>query len=228
MNLPLPSLADWKAVSEPPPLRPGEVHVWRVELADGDLEALRPLLSLAESIRAERFHFSRDRARFTAGRGRLRTILGRYLDLPPHELRFTEGAHGKPELEGMASTLRFNLSHSDDLMLLAVTHARAVGIDLELMREDVPFQSLADHYFEPEDAWDLRLLPPIERVGKFYALWTSTEARLKADGAGLGRGTRVIQPERWSVIRLQPAEGYAAALATEGSDFELNCHTWTP
>ncbi len=224
MNRPHPS--DWQTAEVHPSLRPGEVHVWSARLAEAYTRELSDLLSPAEWIRAQRFHFEKDRARFITGRGLLRTILGRYLEVPPRDLRFSQGPHGKPELDGMSSSLSFNLSHSDDLLLLAVTHARAVGIDLELMREDVPFQTLADYYFEPEVAWDLRLLPPAQRAGKFYDTWTSTEAQLKASGQGLGKGLKVLQPDRWSVLKLTPAAGYAATLAVEGGDFQLECWSW--
>lgn len=222
----LPHSADWKTASAHPSLHPGEVHVWRARLDDGTAAGWNDVLSSDECIRAERFHFPRDRARFIVGRGLLRTILGRYLDLPAAELRFAAGPNGKPELAGACSALRFNLSHSDHLMLLAVTHARAVGIDLELIRPDIPFQALADHYFEPEDAWHLRLLPPAERAWKFYDLWTSTEARLKAAGTGLAEGLKIIAPDRWSLLKLTPAAGFAAALAVEGGDFQLGCWDW--
>lgn len=217
---------DWKVASEHPTLRAGEVHLWRAHLSAADAGELGDLLSPAEWIRAQRFHFPNDRARFIAGRGLLRTILGRYLDLPPRELRFTQGLHGKPELTGVCSSLRFNLSHSDDLMLIAVAHARAVGIDLELMREDVPFQTLADYYFDPEDAWHLRLLPEPQRAWKFYDLWTSAEARLKASGRGIAHGLRVLEPDRWSLHKITPADGYAAAVAVEGSTCQLAYWSW--
>ena len=217
--------APWQPSPEIPVLRPGEVHVWSAHLNDVS-EELRNALSPSEWIRAQRFHFDRDRARYVAGRGLLRSILGRYLDLDPRDIRFAQGPYGKPELEGMATSLSFNLSHSDDLMLLAVTHARAVGIDLEVMREDVPFQTLADYYFEPEDAWGLRMLPAEQRAWKFYEMWTSTEARLKASGHGFGQGVRVLEPDRWSLLKLTPAEGYAAALAVEGNDFQIECWSW--
>jgi 4'-phosphopantetheinyl transferase len=220
---PLP-VPDWKSTDVHPTLRPGEVHVWSANLIGAD--ALGESLSPSEWMRAERFHFERDRARYIAGRGLLRTILGRYLEVAPRDLRFTQSAQGKPELEGMGSSLRFNLSHSDDLMLLAVTHAREIGIDLELMREDVPFQTLADYYFEPEDAWRLRLLPPAQRVWKFYDLWTRTEAQLKASGQGLGQGLKVLEPDRWSLLKLTPAAGYAATLAVERGEFQLECWSW--
>jgi 4'-phosphopantetheinyl transferase len=216
----------WKPAPEHPSLRPGEVHVWSIALSENDPDELGRLLSTKEWFRAQRFHFDADRTRFICGRGLLRRILGRYLEIDPRELRFAEGPHGKPELTGLHTSLRFNLSHSDDLMLLAVTHTRAVGIDLELMRDNMPVETLADYYFEPEDAWRLRLLPPTQRVWKFYELWTSTEARLKADGVGLGGGLKVLEPDRWSLLKLTPAEGYAAALAVEGGSFQVECWSW--
>jgi len=221
-----PTAADWKATTDHPELRAGEVHVWRASLAESDPEELGDALSPAEWMRARRFHFERDRVRFICGRGLLRHILGRYLALVPHDLRFVEGPHGKPELAGASSSLRFNLSHSDDLMLLAVTHTRAVGIDLELMRDNMPVETLADYYFEPEAAWGLRLLPPAQRIWKFYELWTSAEARLKAHGAGIAHGLRILEPDRWSLLKLTPAEGYAATLAVEGGDFQVACWSW--
>lgn len=222
----LPPPADWKTATEHPSLGPGEVHVWRAELTDADIPSWSETLSPDEWIRAERYHFARDRARFITGRGLLRTILGRSLGVAARELRFTQNQFGKPELAGINSTLQFNLSHSDNLMLLAVTHARALGIDLELMREDMPFQSLADYYFAPEDAWGLRQLPPTQRIWKFYDLWTSTEAQLKASGQGIGQGLKIVEPDRWSLLKLTPADGYTATLAVEGGDFQLACWSW--
>lgn len=220
-------LTEWQpATTTHPALRCGEVHVWRAHLQGVPAEFAESL-SPAEWVRAGRFHFERDRERFVAARALLRTILGRYLELPPADLQFSFGAHGKPALEGVASTLRFNLSHSDDLLLLAVSHAREVGVDVELMRADLPFETLADRYFEPEDAWRLRLLPPAEKAAHFYDRWTSTEARLKASGLGLGGLDRPDErPERWSSMTLEPAAGYAGALAVEGAHFELHCWSW--
>ena len=218
------ALEDWQPARQPTPLRAGEVHLWRAALTP--TPALRAALSPADWVRAERFHFPADRARFIAGRGLLRTILAQYLGEEPHELRFQTGDHGKPGLEDAGSAIRFNLSHSDDLMLLAVTYARAIGVDLEFMRGNVPFETLADHYFDPEDAGDLRNLPATQRAWKFYDVWTCTEARLKAHGVGLANGFQVVEPDRWSLLKLTPAAGYTAALAVEGGDFELGCWSW--
>lgn len=218
------ALEQWQFTDNPGPLRPGEVHLWRANLSPTD--RLRETLSPAEWVRAEKYHFERDRDRFIAARGLLRTILGSYLERAPGELEFASGPYGKPGVGIAGSLLNFNLSHSDDLMLLAVTHAREVGVDLEFMRHNLPFETLADHYFDPEDAWDLRLLPQDKKAWKFYDVWTCTEARLKAGGVGLTNGFKVADPDRWALMKLTPAEGYAAAVAVEGSDFQLNCWSW--
>jgi len=208
-----------------PVLHPGEVHLWRIAL-DPAPPGAGDSLSPAEWVRAERFHFKRDRTRFIAGRGLLRALLGRYLEIEPRELRFNIGLHGKPSLAGTCSSLRFNVSHSGDVILVAIAHAREIGVDVELMRDNVPFEMLAERYFEPEDAWSVRTLPAAARASKFYTVWTSTEARLKASGAGLSQGTKVIEPDRWSLLTLSPAEGYAAALAVEGGHYQLECWSW--
>ena len=96
------------------------------------------------------------------------------------------------------------------------------------MRPEVPFESLADHYFDPDDAWDLRLLPPAQRPWKFYDIWTTTEAQLKASGIGIAQGWRVPDVELWSMHKFAPATGYAAALAVGGGEFQLGCWSWTP
>ena len=208
-----------------PALAPGHVHLWRLDL-DAPVPDDGASLDTAEWVRARRFHFERDRRRFIAGRSLLRRILGLYLDLDPQEVPLTTGPHGKPELSGMLSSLRFNLSHSEGLMLLALTHARDIGVDVEAIRDSLPFEMLAEHYFEPEDAWRVRTQPIDERPAIFFDVWTSTEARLKAAGIGLAHGPTAPCPERWSMLRLSPAAGYTAALAVEGGSFQLACWSW--
>ncbi len=205
-------------------LRPGEVHLWKCRL-DFPRPADRELLSPNEWIRAGRFHFTRDADRFVASRVFLRRVLARYLRCEPAEVRFRIGINGKPELDGVATMLRFNLSHSEDLMLVAVTYARSIGVDLEAMRTPAPCE-ISDRYFSPEDAWMIRTLPADEKHIRFYELWTRTEARLKASGEGIADDARTPEPDRWSLLSLTPAEGFAAALAIEAGPFELSCWSW--
>src|SRR5262245_57008892 len=101
------------------------IHIWHAELAVDPivLATLERLLAGDERARAQRFVFERDRHRFTATRGLLRTILGGWLGLDPCGLRFETSDHGKPHLIGLTATQRvfFNVSHSGEHAIFAVT-----------------------------------------------------------------------------------------------------------
>lgn len=202
-----------------------ETHLWLADLREAPDDP-PALLSAPEAARAARFHFERDRARYIAGRALLRTILGRYLDTPPESLALTVGTHGKPALADPHGALRFNLSHSEDLLLLGLARDREIGVDLEAIRPGLPFQMLADQHFSPTDAAALRLAPLSEKARLFHQLWTVAEAQLKAAGLGLMRGPQAIEPGRWSLLSLQPAPGFAAAVAVEGGGLETSGWIW--
>lgn len=112
-----------------------DVHVWRapLDLTDSDIQRLQCPLSSDEVQRARRFYFPRHRRRFTVTRGGLRRILSLYVGMEPKQLRFCYSAYGKPALVSTSSTVRlcFNVSHSHELALYAVTYDRAIGIDIE-------------------------------------------------------------------------------------------------
>src|SRR5829696_9152847 len=109
-----------------------EVHVWRVliDTSNFQSESLLQTLSADELIRAEQFHFENDQKRFIMARGILRMILGHYLNRKPHTLRFEYTPHGKPILatNNGSHTLSFNLSHSGEIALYAITRSRKIGI----------------------------------------------------------------------------------------------------
>src|SRR5690349_17506502 len=106
-------------------LSAGEVHLWRADLAveEHSLTQLASYLDQDERARAARFHFERDRRRSMAGRGLLRQILASYLDLAPIGVEFGYTANGKPYLLAH-SELRFNVSHSADMLVVAVARDR--------------------------------------------------------------------------------------------------------
>jgi 4'-phosphopantetheinyl transferase len=218
--------SDFRSVSRSQPeLQAGQVHLWKCELGAVP-ERLYATLSPGEWLRCSKFHFAVDSQRYIATRAMVRSILAGYLDEDPAALTFEARPGGKPVLSNGASFLRFNLSHSNDLMLLAVTFGREVGVDLEAVREPVHFEMLAEHYFSPEDQWSLRITPAAQRCRRFFELWTRTEARLKAYGRGLGDVVPRTSGSDLAVRSFEPAHGYAAALAVEGDDFDLTCWQW--
>ncbi len=233
-----------------PDLPDGEVHLWLAPLAvePDELARFEELLSHDEGARAGRLLDRENRNRLIAGRGLLRTILGRYLEKPPAEIRFAYGEQGKPSLAGEGHHgLAFNLSHGGELLLLAVARHREVGVDLEQMRDDLPFREMAARYFASPERAELFALPPQTQLRAFYRCWTRKEAYLKGCGSGFSRPSDSFavsllpghppaliehrdspeEPDRWSIADVPVPPGCCAALAVTGGQPSLRNLSWT-
>jgi 4'-phosphopantetheinyl transferase len=228
------------------------VHVWRIDTSSlGALRERAPelerVLAPAERERAARFHRDRDRERYVAGHLALRDILGRALSRPPAQLEFAASTDGKPYLAD-APGLEFNLSDSGGLALVAVTQDRAVGVDVEQLRDDASLLDVADRFFSPHEVRCLRGVDPAGQLAAFFRIWTRKEAYIKALGEGLGHdlasfdvslepgaGACLIatrpdaeQARRWSLSELAVGDDYAAALVVRGPLAELVTLAWEP
>ena len=143
--------------------------------------ALRGMLGAGELERLARFRQAADRERFLLGRGGLRWLLGTLLDCPAAELPLSVGSHGKPELRGGP---QFNISHSGDLVLLAVHRHCPIGVDVEQQRPDLDWEAIARRVLPARELQTLRQLPPQRRAAGYLRAWCRLEAKLKARGAG--------------------------------------------
>jgi 4'-phosphopantetheinyl transferase len=233
----------WKRGPAEPALWPNEVHVWRTRLDMPWCWALDEALSLDDRARADRFRFESDRRKFCVARASLRLILARYLKTKPGRLQIDAGDYGKPHFADKRSSqgLRFNLSHSNELALIAVTRDREVGIDIEFIRTDFATDEVAGHFFSPVEVERFRNLPEEVKTQSFFNCWTRKEAYIKARGEGLycpldqfdvslapGEPAALLNSRidsgeisRWSFVELFPEPGYAATLAVEGQSSRL-------
>lgn len=233
-----------------PDLPDNDVHVWRVPLNQSSHRTVLSfeVLSSAERAKAARFHFNKDRNQFIQARAALRFILGEYLNADPGTLEFCCGPQGKPALaNGHAdSSLRFNLSRRDGLALIAVSRGREIGVDVELVRADLPVLQIAETSFSAAELAMLRGLPDTSRVQGFYNCWTRKEAYVKARGAGLsfplqqfdvslipGDPAKLLsvrddldKTDRWTLQDIPVAENYVAALFVEGTELHVTCRDW--
>jgi len=230
------SSALWTAPPPSPSLEAGTVHVWRVALnkEDDQLERFRATLEPHELERAGRFHFDKHRRHFIVARGFLRWVVARYLQTQPDALRFSYSDYGKPALEA-EHALRFNLSHSNEVALLAVTLDAELGVDVEHIRADFASEDIARRFFSRAEVDVFNALPPQERVAAFFRCWTRKEAYIKAIGKGLSQAldefdvtlapgiapallrAKDDDASRWWLTDIDVGEGYAAALAVERS-----------
>jgi 4'-phosphopantetheinyl transferase len=220
-----------------------EVHLWRVSLAipTEELARIGELLASDEVERAARFRFKNDRDQFVARRGLLRVILGRYMGLPPEKVDFTYNTFGKPELADNPEGLRFNLSHSSGLVIIAVARKWEIGIDVERIRKDIEIEQVSESLFSEIERETLRSLTPKSRNRAFFICWTSKEAYIKARGEGLSfplnqftvsflpgekhhlleESVDAAEIDRWRLYRLAPSPGYVVALVVEGKRHRL-------
>lgn len=229
----------WTDPPEQLPLPGAGVHVWRVSLTNAAevAQRLRPLLAADERERADRFRFDRHRDAYTASRGTLRQVLSLYLSVTPEEIRFVYGAQGKPSLanEVKGNGIEFNLSHSGEVALVAITQGRRIGVDVERIRSEVASDAIARRYFSAREVETLLALEERVRLNAFFACWCRKEAYLKARGDGLTHPLDTFdvslapheyptllatyddpgEADRWRLHALEAGPGYAAALAVE-------------
>lgn len=262
----------WPTPVDVPSLAAGEVHVWCAAINVDEQAAADLLVTLSkdEEQRAAHYLLDRSRRRFIACRAAQRMILARYLTsdvgwasarhenlggLKPtlrdlaRELVFDYSPLGKPTLAAgsdPSGRLKFNVSNSGDMAIIAVALDRELGADVERIRDNLDHHGLAQRYFASEERDKLRRLPEGERLAGFFDCWTRKEAFLKAIGKGLtypldraivsvGRAEpcRLLSLDgdesaasAWSLLPLHPAPGYVAAIAMPGSALKMLVFCW--
>lgn len=225
-----------------PAVASGEVHVWLLPLTAPPIAIVRLMATLDAEERAhvDRLGRTVDQQAFVTAHGLTRILLARALGAEPGELQFQTGPHGKPRLSGRAGPW-FNLAHSGDWALLAISGDAEVGIDLEEMRDLPDLENVATAHFAPGELAALARLDPTLRRDAFYACWTRKEAYVKALGLGLladlDRFEVSLDPavppavlsingstkaaEGWQLRAFQPVAGFCATLAIEWPDVRL-------
>jgi len=237
----------WLAPSRKLALSGDEIHVWRarLDLESESLGRMQRTLANDEQARANRFHFDRDRNHFIACRGILRELLALYLSCSPVSVEFSYGPFGKPGLRTQGSTMpiRFNIAHSRGLALLAFSHGREIGVDVESIRANFGGDEIAQHYFSKQEVAELRALPETLRAEGFFVCWTRKEAYIKARGLGLQIPLQsfsvsltpgqmeTLQSEdasRWMLRSVDLGPGFAGAVVGEGHGWHLRLWDWKP
>lgn len=213
-----------------------EVWLMPLEVSEFHLQQCSMLLSPDEQERVQRFQFERDRRRYSVARGMLRVLLGNYLDVVPAAIAFQEGSHGKPSLAAPAMPVHFNLSHSAEYAIYAISPRHECGIDIEWLDREIDHDALALRFFSAREHAELQRIPEAARKRAFLTCWTRKEAVIKATGKGLRLALDQIQitvdpdaqpqllqiPEGrttdWSLYSLDAGDDYVATVALHRAD----------
>jgi 4'-phosphopantetheinyl transferase len=217
------------------------VWIAQVSQATDSLPFLEPCLDLRERERAARFRFPEDRARFVLGRVLLRHVLGHLLGQKPETIELATTELGRPVL-AQDDTLQFSISHSHDLVALALTANARVGIDLEWLHPPEDLPELARHIFSDDDLATFQALPASEVTTAFFRAWTRKEAYLKARGEGIAEGLRQISvsfgaeesgsvidareksgAKAWRLLALPLPADYLGTVACDQPDRQMKC-----
>jgi 4'-phosphopantetheinyl transferase len=215
------------------------VDVWQADLNQDAicLSKLTAVLSDRERQRADTFQQPLLRNRYMAVRAITRHVLASYLSAKPADLQFTLGEHGKPAL--ISDSLHFNISHTDQLLLIAVGNLPDIGVDIELIKTRSNMGGMAKRCFAERELKIWQQLSEPQSQETFYRLWTKKEAFVKATGRGIALGLNRCEVEPqiagqlisipkeygmasdWKITEISLVKGFCAALATPNLGFEL-------
>jgi 4'-phosphopantetheinyl transferase len=193
----------------PEPLVEGRVLVLISEIARWAAGAER--LAPEERIRAEAISHPATARAFVAGRALARTCMARLLGLAPGKIPIAIDERSKPTL-ALPTRLRFNLSHSDEHVALALTLGAEVGVDLEPTAPP-DRDAVAEVVMTPAELAAFLAIPPDERDAAFLKLWTRKEAVMKAGGTGFSVDPRLLTVGTGPIRGLVAMPGFAAPFA---------------
>ncbi|POR51572.1 4'-phosphopantetheinyl transferase [Paraburkholderia eburnea] len=188
---------------------PQEIDVWhlRFDFA-GAQPGEVPFLSAAERAKAARFLQLPDQIRSAATRSVLRELLGHYLKMNPADVPLVVASRGKPMLaDSLDVALSFNVSHSGDHALIAISRRHAVGIDIERIDTTIDWRGLARLVCTPVEKQAIETAPPQLQAAQFFRCWTAKEALLKALGLGITDGLLALRVDPRTEAPPQVADG---------------------
>lgn len=215
------------------------VYIHQFEFNDhlNNLDNFNNLLSEEEKTRANRFYFERDKNNFTISRGLTRLILAKYLDINPKQIIFSQNSFGKLYLEN--KKLKFNLSHTKEVLLIGLSFDTELGVDIEKIREINVYQDIVRRFFSDNEIKAFFLQTEDKYQESFFTIWTRKEAFIKAVGRGLNIALNSFdvsvsekselmdvrlddqKKESWKLYNIPTKKNHKASLVTQNENFEL-------
>ncbi|MFA4890977.1 MAG: 4'-phosphopantetheinyl transferase superfamily protein [Candidatus Gracilibacteria bacterium] len=210
-----------------------KIDLWKVNIGDieGDMQSIPEILSDDEVDRASKYRLNSDKVNFIISRTILKIILSSYLEKHPKDIVFSYTNTLKPVLNMQGrNRICFNVSHSNGLILYAVSRGDEVGIDVEYIPSILNCDMLVKSFFSSGEREYLSLVPQEKRQKEFTKIWVTKEAYLKATAKGMSgiKGVEVIikknkpsmlecgggggSSDKWKIHQFEPEKGYVASI----------------
>lgn len=144
-------------------------------------------LSSAEKLRYDQYHPKAARL-FLISRVLVKTVLADKLGISPHQVNIQLHPNGKPFVQG-SKAVYFNLTHSADVIILTVTEAGEIGVDIEQVDREFEWMRVDSVLAASEIEWikENELTDPFSVYQRFFQIWTLKEAYIKCTGEGMSR-----------------------------------------
>lgn len=161
-----------------------DVYPIKISNCYKELRDLKQIISKDETLKANQYYTKELTNSYIICRGSLRRVLGEYIGLPPKHIKFDYNFFGKPGISKAINknNIKFNISHSDDYCLIAVTENYEIGVDIEFVKPLDDYVTIAEIFFSPKEA------ALINSLNDFYTIWAQKEAVIKASGKGVSFG----------------------------------------
>ncbi len=219
-----------------------KIHVFLLHLEEYNEEQLYNFLSNDEKERADKLKVELKKKQFVISRSVLRKTISNSINKPHDEIKFFYGKHGKPFIKDKHNdkVIEFNVSHSEQCILIAVTLDNKVGVDVEKIDEKIDYKSLSTRFFSKKENEFLRSLKESKKLNAFYSIWARKEAFIKATGKGISFGLdkfsvcsnnkftpkidiqhKEVLEENWFSFELINIEQYKTALSTNNKEAEI-------
>lgn len=235
--------AIWKNPSDTFSLKENHVDIWRIFISEqiNFLDDYNELLSKKEIKKSKAYAFEKDKNSYLIRHAALRQLIGSYLNIEPNSIKFDTQGNDKPILK-TPQTLKFNLSHSGDMILIAISPNLEVGIDVEMNKPLPDFANIVKSYFSKNEIDKLFNLSETDQLEGFYNCWTRKEAYIKATGQGLstpldqfsvslipGAAPKLTRVEwdpdeldNWTMFHIDAAQDYIGALCAAGESIQTS------
>ncbi|MFK7811722.1 MAG: 4'-phosphopantetheinyl transferase superfamily protein [Maribacter sp.] len=202
-------------------------------------------LSIDEQEKASRFKFIIDQERFIISRAILRILSGSFLKEDPKQIKFDYGEYGKPSYASNQN-LKFNLSHSGDVIVIGFAESQEIGIDVEFIKTDFEVLKLAQKFFSKTEIIALENQPAEDLNRAFFRCWTRKESFIKAEGSGLSfpldqfavslendhQSELLVtnwdyqEKSQWLLFSFIPSNEYIGAIAVKKKSAQIAYHDW--
>ena len=204
------------------------VDIWQVDTQHvyDNVLALTDILDTTEFERYQSLHH-KFKQTYLISHAACREILASYSGILAKDIIYKKNEYGKPELDH-EQALKFNMSHSHDMAIIAVSKNTEIGVDLEYVNRKSQWNKIARRFFSQPEINYLFSQPESSQKTLFYQIWTNKEAFIKALGTGLATPLSTFDASSegivktlssfdttttWYTKNLDIAPGYLAAVS---------------